>query len=222
MIQRVYEQAGKTQSLDKLVVATDNAEIFDHVKTFGGEVMMTSPGHPNGTLRCEEVLKIIEVNDKSMKFDLVINIQGDEPYIEPSQIDKVVSLFSSPLTEIGTLVKNINSEEELFNPNVVKAVIDTNMNALYFSRQTIPLVRDYSEDKWLDTFTFYKHIGIYGYRAHVLKKLVKLEPGKLETAENLEQLRWLENGFRMQVEVMNFESIAIDTPEDLLKLTNNN
>ena len=222
MIERVYRQAGKADRLTKVVVATDNREIFDHVKGFGGEVIMTSHEHANGTSRCEEVLETLKNNDHSIHFECVVNIQGDEPYIDPSQINSVVSLFENPDTEVGTLIKRIHSADELFNPNVVKVVFGKRKNALYFSRQAIPMHRDVPEKKWVETADYYKHIGIYGYRADILTKLVKLETGKLESAEKLEQLRWLENGFKISLQITEFESIAIDTPADLLKLTNKN
>lgn len=216
MINRVYEQAGKATTLSKVVIATDDKRIFNHVKTFGGEVLMTSEDHQNGTSRCLEVLE--KLNES---YDAVVNIQGDEPYIEPSQIDKVSSLFARPETQIGTLAKKINSANELFDQNVVKLVFNNQNIALYFSRQTIPMMRDLPKEEWLSQYDFYKHIGIYGYRTDVLKEISHLKPGKIEMAEKLEQLRWLENSYQIKVDITDSESIAVDTPEDLLKFNNN-
>jgi 3-deoxy-manno-octulosonate cytidylyltransferase (CMP-KDO synthetase) len=220
MISRVYHQARQATSLSRVIVATDDARIFDHIKSFDGEVLMTSPKHPNGTSRCEEVLRMLEVREPDTKYDLVINIQGDEPFIDPEQIDKVAGIFSTPESQIGTLVKRIENQDDLFNPNIVKVVADNQRRALYFSRQTIPVLRDLPKDKWMQNFDFLKHIGIYGFRSDILKNLVNLKEGKLESAEQLEQLRWLEKGYKITIEVTDFESIAIDTPEDLSKLSN--
>lgn len=216
MINRVFEQARKATTLSKVVVATDDIRIFDHVKAFGGEVLMTSEDHQNGTSRCLEVLEKLNEN-----YDAVVNIQGDEPYIEPSQIDKVSSLFAKPETQIATLAKKINSANELFDQNIVKLVFNNQNIALYFSRQSIPLMRDLPKKDWLSQLDFYKHIGIYGYRTDILKEISRLEPGKIEMAEKLEQLRWLENSYQIKVDITDSESIAVDTPEDLLKFNNN-
>jgi len=220
MIRRVYEQASKCGSLDKVYVATDDTRIFDHVKNFGGEVLMTLRDHLNGTSRCNEVLEILQVGKQSGQYDAVINIQGDEPFIDPSQIDKIASLFSRKQTEIATLAKKISDQHELFNHNVVKVVFAQDRAALYFSRQTIPYLRDFDKNDWLKHADFFKHIGIYGYRSEVLRKISKLNTGKIEALEQLEQLRWLENGFQIAVEITDIEGISIDTPEDLSKLTN--
>lgn len=220
MIQRVYEQASKSFRLDQVLVATDDSRVFDLVKKFGGNVIMTSPSHQNGTSRCQEVMGILATSKPSEEFDIVVNIQGDEPFIDPQQINKVVDLFNNPEVEIGTLAKKIEEADELFNFNVVKVILGKNKSAVYFSRQAVPFLRDFPEEEWTNHFDFYKHIGIYGYRSSVLKKIVKLSPGKLEEAEKLEQLRWLENGFHIAVELTAFEGVAIDTPDDLLKLTN--
>jgi len=220
MIRRVYEQASNAVNLDKVYVATDDARIFDHVKSFGGEVLMTSPEHLNGTSRSHEVLEILKTSNPSIKYDALVNIQGDEPFIDPSQIDKIAGLFLRKQTEIGTLAKKITKQEELFDTNVVKVVFADNQAALYFSRQTIPYVRDFDKNDWLEHADFYKHIGIYGYRTRVLSKIAGLDTGRIELAEQLEQLRWLENGFHISVEVTEIEGISIDTPEDLSKLTN--
>jgi len=215
MIQRVYEQASKSPLLTKVVVATDDSRIFEHVRNFGGNVVMTSENHLNGTSRCLEVLAKSDEN-----YDVVVNIQGDEPFIDPEQINQVAELFENSEAEIATLVKKIDGSTELFNPNVVKAVFDREKKALFFSRQPIPFLRGIPKEEWLRKHDFFKHIGIYAYRCDVLKKIVKLKPSELEKAENLEQLRWLENGFNINVQVTAIEAVSIDTPDDLLKLTN--
>lgn len=216
MIQRVYEQAKKSQKLSKVVVATDDDRIYKHVVAFGGEVLMTNISHSNGTTRCNEVISILEKDGES--FDIAVNIQGDEPYINPVQIDNVVTLFEDERVQISTLAKKISSSDELFNPNVVKVVLDSENFAMYFSRQSIPMVRDVDSVNWVAKFAFLKHIGIYGYRTSVLNSISSMHPGKLEQAEKLEQLRWLENGIRVSVDITDYESIAVDTPDDLLKL----
>lgn len=215
MIRRVYEQASKSGLLTKVIVATDDERIFRHVEDFGGHVLMTSSDHLNGTSRCWDALEQSDEN-----YDAVINIQGDEPFIEPEQINQLAKLFENSKIEIATLIKKIDNKEDVFNPNVVKAVFDVNNRALLFSRQAIPFLRGLKQEDWISTQAYYKHIGIYGYRKDVLKKLVKLLPTDLEQAENLEQLRWLENGFQINIEITAFEGVSIDTPEDLLKLTN--
>lgn len=218
MIMRVYEQALKAPSLSNVVVATDNQAIFNHVQLQGGKVVMTREDHRTGTERC------FEVASKALGFeddDVVINIQGDEPYIDPSQIETVAVLMKKKEVELATLVKKIATQEELFNPNVVKAVIGQNEKVLYFSRQALPFLRGVEPDRWLDNHDFYKHIGIYGYRVRTLHQLVALPMGQLEEAESLEQLRWLENGFHIHFATTTFESIAVDVPQDLVKLMNN-
>lgn len=210
MIQRVYERSSNCETLDAVVVATDDQRIFDHVKSFGGEVIMTSEHHRNGTERCHEV------SEAYPDFDVVINIQGDEPLIEPKQIERVASLFlKNKECQISTLVKEIKDEHTLFNANTPKVVLDKDKKAKYFSRNTIPFLRDVERSYWLSHQTFFKHIGIYGFRQETLKALVKLEPGALEQAEQLEQLRWLENGFDIYVDETEFESIGVDVPEDV-------
>lgn len=218
MIQRVYGQANKAAGLSRVIVATDDVRIYDHVLQFGGEVMMTKASHTNGTSRCEEVLAKLEQESPDDKVDAVINIQGDEPYIRPEQIDNLTTLFSDSNTDIATLVKKLTYNKELFDPNTVKAVLDIHGFALLFSRQAIPYNREQAADNWLKSVGYYKHIGIYGYRSSVLKQLVKLKPSPLEMSEKLEQLRWIENGFRIKVAVTDFDSVSVDTPEDLDKL----
>lgn len=214
MIQRVYEQALRSQKLSKVVVATDNDKIFNHVVSFGGEVLMTSPQHQSGTDRCAEIIRM----PGQQHWDVVVNIQGDEPYIQPEQIDLLCSCFENPQTQIATLVKEIKASEELFNHNNVKVILNKNRQALYFSRSPIPYCRNFPEQEWIKQNTYYKHIGIYGYRAEKLRAIASLPKTKLEITESLEQLRWLENGYTIHTEITNMESIAIDTPDDLLKV----
>lgn len=211
MVQRVYEQAQQSSALNEVVVATDHKEIFDHVKKFGGIACMTKADHVSGTDRCFEALTL-----QHTKYDYVINIQGDEPFIQPTQIDLLAGKLDA-ITEIATLVKQLETEEQLFNPNVVKAVLTDNGDALYFSRSPIPHVRNTPLSQWLEKHTFYKHIGMYAYRADILERLTRLSVSTLEKAESLEQLRWLENGFRISVAETFSETIGIDTPEDLEK-----
>jgi 3-deoxy-manno-octulosonate cytidylyltransferase (CMP-KDO synthetase) len=212
MIQRVYEQSSLSKSLDQVVVATDDVRIADEVKRFGGTYIMTSDTHQSGTDRCAEVI------GKLTDFDHVINIQGDEPYINPEQIDLVASCFQEKHVQLATLIKVITSQEELLNTNIPKVVLNTAGEALYFSRQTIPYIRNASEKDWLKNHTFYKHIGIYGYTTTVLNEITKLSSSSLEQAENLEQLRWLENGYRIQTRTTTLETLAIDTPDDLNRI----
>lgn len=212
MIQRVYEQAIKTKNLAKVVVATDDERIAQEVKNFGGEYVMTSTSHQSGTDRCAEVAEQLPA------YDVVINIQGDEPYINPEQIELLASCFEDPDTQLATLIKEIYTEEDIFNINIPKVVINNRQEAMYFSRQTIPFIRSAEKEDWAKTHQFYKHIGIYGYRRDVLLAITKLTPSTLELAESLEQLRWLENGFTINTRITKIETIAIDTPEDLEKI----
>jgi 3-deoxy-manno-octulosonate cytidylyltransferase (CMP-KDO synthetase) len=211
MIQRVYEQVQQSSALNDVVVATDHQEIYDHVKQFGGVVCMTRPDHASGTDRCHEALVL-----QRMKYDYIINIQGDEPFIQPEQIDLLAGKLDG-ITEIATLVKSIQSEEQLFNPNIVKVVLTKRMEALYFSRSPIPHIRNTPEKEWIKKHTFFKHIGLYAYRSDVLERLTRLSISSLEKAESLEQLRWLESGFKINVAETTTETIGIDTPEDLAK-----
>jgi 3-deoxy-manno-octulosonate cytidylyltransferase (CMP-KDO synthetase) len=211
MIQRVYEQVKKSKLITEVVVATDHSEIFRHVQAFGGHVCMTKETHASGTDRCYEALLL-----QQKKFEYVINIQGDEPFIQPEQIDLLANQLDG-VTEIGTLVKKIETEDQLHNPNIVKAVLSGKGEALYFSRSTIPHLRNIPEKEWLQKHTFYKHIGMYAYRTDILQRLSSLSVSSLEKAESLEQLRWLENGFRIKVAETHTETLGIDTPDDLKK-----
>ena len=214
MIQRVYEQSLKSVLLSDVVVATDDQRIFDAVVSFGGKVMMTSSEHNSGPDRCCEIVEKI-----GNQYDAVVNIQGDEPFINPEQINQIASLISSEKSQIASLCKPIKNEEELFDENVVKVVFDNNGKALYFSRQTIPFLRkvDKDEKSWMKARTFYKHIGIYAYKVDVLKEIASLEQSGLELAECLEQLRWLENSYTIMMGITEFESYSIDTPQDVEK-----
>lgn len=219
MIQFVYENSKKSSSLDTVIVATDDRRIFNHVKSFGGEVLMTSKEHQSGTDRCAEVIQILSKSENN--FDVVINIQGDEPFLDPSQIELLINCFKeNGKIQIATLVKKIEQSDELFNPNIVKAVIGINGDAIYFSRSPIPFVRDEKQNKWLEKSNYLKHIGIYGYRTNILMQITKLDKTALEKSENLEQLRWLENGYIIKTNLTSIENTAIDTPDDLKKLTN--
>nr|NQU92450.1 3-deoxy-manno-octulosonate cytidylyltransferase [Bacteroidota bacterium] len=218
MIRRVYDQACKADTLEKVVVATDDQRIFDEITNNGGNAMMTASYHQSGTDRCSEVIE--KLNSQGETFDAVINIQGDEPFIDPGQINQVANIMQDATIQIATLIKEIQSAEEIFYPNVVKVVVDNRMKAIYFSRSAIPWVRNTNKTDWIQKRKFYKHIGIYAYRTEVLMKIVKLMSGSLESAESLEQLRWIENGYSVQTIVTDFESIAVDTPQDLSKIFN--
>ncbi len=211
MIQRVYEQACQSKLLNKVVVATDDHRIFDHLHSFGHEVVMTSAHHSNGTERCLEALQVTSGN-----YDYVINIQGDEPFIDPVQIDILAGILDGKV-ELGTLVKKISDSAVLDSPNTVKVVFNNEMEALLFSRSCIPHLREIEKSKYLDQFSFYKHIGIYAYRVDVLSTITRLHPTRLEQAESLEQLRWLENGFRVKVVETVLETLGIDSPDDIEK-----
>lgn len=213
MIQRVYEQVKK--AIDEVWVATDDERILKIVEDFGGKAVLTSPDHKSGTDRCNEAFSKI-----GNGFDVVINIQGDEPFIQPQQIETLKSCFDSKETELATLVKPFKKEdgfEVLFNPNSPKVVLNKNSEAIYFSRSIIPYIRDAHHTEWLDKHIFYKHIGMYAYRADVLKKITLLPQSNLELAESLEQLRWIENGYKIKVGLTDIETIGIDTPEDMEK-----
>lgn len=207
MIQRVYEQAKKADKLSEVVVATDDERIYNAVVGFGGKAVMTSTKHKSGTDRCCEVVDKI-----GNGFDAVINIQGDEPYINPLQINQIAELISDKDTPLASLCKPVYDEEELMSPNAVKVVFDKNGKALYFSRFAIPYLRNQIER------TFYKHIGIYAYKCDVLKKVAALPQSGLELAESLEQLRWLENGYTVRMGVTVFESFSVDVPDDIVKI----
>lgn len=219
MIQRVYERS--SLAFKHVCVATDDQRIFDEVTRFGGDAVMTSPSHRSGTDRCFEALKIIEKRDGNL-YDIVVNIQGDEPFISPEQLLELVGCFNDDGTKIATLVKRFSPEEDIFNPNSPKVVISKEFYALYFSRNAIPFQRGTDSKNWNMNLPYYKHIGLYAFTRDALAAVSKQEPTLLETAEQLEQLRWLENGFRIKVAVTQHSSYSIDTPEDIKDLISRN
>ena len=217
VVQRVYEQVAGV--LDDAVVATDDERIRDAVLAFGGRVVMTSPDHRSGTDRCREAYEKVCARE-GRQFDVVVNVQGDEPFIHPSQLETVMRCFDDPATDIATLVKPFAESDGLAaleNPNSPKVVLDAQSRALYFSRSVIPFLRGVPREEWLARHTFYKHIGLYAFRADVLRAVTDLPQSPLELAESLEQLRWLENGYRIGVGISQVETIGIDTPDDLRK-----
>ncbi len=209
MIQRVYEQARKSELLTDVIVATDDDRIWNHVRDFGGKAIMTSVEHLNGTSRCGEVIS------KESGYDVVINIQGDEPLVKPEQIDAVLALFKRDEVEIGTVVKRLHDSADIENENRIKVVLDHSGNALYFSRSAIPFVQGKQISDWPETIPYFKHIGIYAWRTETLKKLLLLKPTELEKAESLEQLRWLYYGYKIATVETEIETPNIDTPQDL-------
>jgi len=215
MVQRVYEQAKKV--LKHVVVATDDIRIEEAVKEFGGEVVMTSTSHSTGTNRCLEAYQKVQAKS-DVVFDAVINIQGDEPLLEPEQVRCLISCFDDPKTELATLVMPVSSEEDLFNESKVFVVFDKNKRALYFSRSVIPHIRDEHKTKWLQHHTYYKHLGMYGFTTQALKEFSNLKQTKLELTESLEQNRWLENGGVIKIEITQHDSIPVDTIDDLKKV----
>ncbi len=215
MIRHVYENASK--ALSHVYVATDDDRIYQAVKSFGGRVVMTSSDHKSGTDRCDEAAEIAE-NSSGIKFKAVLNIQGDEPFINPGQIEQLKSCFTSEDTQIATLVKSITKSEDLFNENRPKVVIGSTNRALYFSRSVIPFKRGIPAEEWIRHHNYYLHIGLYGFRRDILPELTRLPQSALELAESLEQLRWIENGYTITVRVTEYESFGIDTPDDLKRL----
>ena len=209
MIQWVVERS--RSELENVWVATDHQGIAEAVNRFGGNCIMTSPHHSSGTDRCAEAARILS---RQVDFDVIINVQGDEPFIRPEQIRELKDCFS-PGTEIATLIKSVSSQDELENPNKVKVVVGNSGMALYFSRSVIPYLRGKEKQEWYHHHNYWAHIGMYGYRKEILAKITQLQPGKLENAESLEQLRWIENGFNIKTAITTFTSFGIDTPEDL-------
>lgn len=212
MIQRVYEQAKKCKALAEVVVATDHIGIAEEVKKFGGHVSMTNADHQSGTDRCFEALQ-----NQPHRYDYVINIQGDEPFINPKQIAELAQLFDGQ-TELATLIRKIDQEPDIHNPNIVKAMRNKQDEAIYFSRSPVPYNRNVEKTNWLENHQYYKHVGIYGYRSDILEKITSLPLSSLEQVESLEQLRWIENGLRIKVAETSYPTIGIDTPEDLEKV----
>jgi len=215
MIQRVYEQCLKAK-LDRVVVATDDDRIFEHVQKFGGEVVMTANTHKSGTDRIAEAAKTLDLTDDT----IVINIQGDEPFIDPKDIQRLGTCFKDKHTQIATLVKKIGDLETLNNPNSPKVVLGINQQALYFSREAIPHIKGVDKENWLTKRTFFQHIGIYAFRYDILKEITALSGSTLEQSEGLEQLRWIENGYTIQTAEISSECIAVDNPEDLNRIDN--
>lgn len=208
VIQHVVEQASRV--LSEVYVATDDERIRDAVTAFGGRAIMTRSDHKSGTDRIEEALE-----KSGSAADVVINIQGDEPFIHPSQIETVMSCFDDPRTQIATLGKPFTQMEAVVNPNSPKIVTDVEGYALYFSRAVIPYVRGKEQSEWLQAFPYLKHIGLYAYRTDVLREITQLPQSSLELAESLEQLRWLQNGYKIRVGLTDVETVGIDTPDDL-------
>lgn len=211
MIQRVYEQTQKSALLSELVVATDDERIFKHVISFGGNCVMTRTEHPSGTDRCFEAAQKMNA-----AFDIIVNIQGDEPFINPENIDALIRIFENENVQISTLICPLNDIESIESKDVVKVVIDKQFNSLYFSRFPVPFLRNQSKEEWLNQHNFYQHLGIYAFRFEVLSQLVKLQPSTLELAESLEQLRWLESSFKIKTLLTEKSIPGIDTPEDLI------
>ena len=210
VIERVYEQVASV--LDDAYVATDDERIFNTVEAFGGKAVMTRTDHKSGTDRIEEAVEKL-----ACQSDVIVNIQGDEPFIQRSQIETVCRSFDDPNTQISTLGIRFTSLEAVMNPNSPKIVVDNNGYAMYFSRSVIPFIRGVEAQDWLSRYPFLKHIGLYAYRRDVLAQLTRLPQSSLEKAESLEQLRWLQNGFRIKVGLTDVETVGIDTPEDLEK-----
>ena len=214
MVQRVYEQAGK--SVETVYIATDDQRIYDAAIRFGGNVVMTSPDHPSGTDRCAEAVDKI-ISETGKNIDVVINVQGDEPFIKPEQIDLLKSCFNDKNVTLATLVRKTVTGEDIFNPNQPKVILDIDGNAIYFSRAAIPYIRDHDTSEWTTRHLYYKHLGMYAYKTDILKKITKLDRSSLERAESLEQNRWIENGYKIRCAITKWESFGIDTPDDLEK-----
>jgi len=215
VVQRVCERVAGV--CDEAVVATDDRRIYDAVTAFGGRAVMTSPDHRSGTDRCREAYETV-CREQGRTYDVVVNVQGDEPFIHASQLETVKRCFDNPATDIATLVKPFAPEDGLAaleNPNSPKVVLDAQSQAVYFSRSVIPYLRGVPREEWLLRHTYYKHIGLYAYRAEVLRAITELPQSSLERAESLEQLRWIENGYRIGVGMTDVETVGIDTPEDL-------
>ncbi|GAB3634795.1 3-deoxy-manno-octulosonate cytidylyltransferase [Hymenobacter arcticus] len=214
MIQRVVTQA-RQANLARVVVATDDQRILDHVRGFGGEAVLTRPDHPSGTDRVWEAFELL---GRPREVNCIVNIQGDEPFIHPTQIDALVALFAQrPTPAIATLIKPVLTEEELFSPHLPKVVTDQFGRALYFSRHPLPYQRQHAPADWLTHHRYYRHLGLYAYDPQVLGQITLLPPSSLEVAESLEQLRWLEAGFPVQTTVTELDAFGIDTPEDVVR-----
>ena len=212
MLQRVYEQTLKSNLLTEVIIATDDIRISEHAKAFGATVVLTKAEHPSGTDRCFEAYTVYGKN-----FDYVLNVQGDEPFLDPMQINSLAEVCNGTV-EIATQMIKCNNHDVLFDKGEVKIVLNTNNEALYFSRSVIPCIKNKAETDWHKHFDYYRHVGMYAYRIDILQKITELKPSALETAESLEQLRWLENGYKITCSETNFDSHCIDTPEDIEKV----
>jgi len=218
MVQRVYEQARK--SVDKVYIATDDQRIFYAAESFGADAVFTSADHTSGTDRCAEAVKKIMAGTGE-KIDVVINVQGDEPFIKPEQINLLKSCFSDKNVTLATLVRKTAQGEDIFNPGRPKVILDVNKDAIYFSRAAIPHIRDHQSAQWSSMHSYYMHIGLYAYSSDILEKITRLPQSSLEKAESLEQNRWIENGYKIRCAETVWESFGIDTPEDLDKALSN-
>lgn len=212
MIERVYQQAKASRLMEEVLIATDDERIAGHVKQFGAPVVMTRAEHPSGTDRCYEAYQVF-----GKSFDYVLNIQGDEPFLNPAQIDEMAEACDGK-NEIITQMTKCQDAKMLFDMGEVKIVLNQNKEALYFSRQVIPAIKNKAQEEWHQHYSYYRHVGMYAYRVDVLEALCKLSPSSLEQAESLEQLRWLENGFRIKCVETHFDSHGVDTPEDIAKV----
>lgn len=217
MIRNVYERV--SEIVDDVIIATDDYRIEEEAKSFNANYVMTSKEHKSGTDRCAEALLSYE-NLNNKKFDAVINIQGDEPFIEAEHIKKVLNIIKKKETQIASLVKKIEVNDDIFNPDKPKVIINKNNDAIYFSRSPIPYIRDTEKNNWHKKHTFYKHIGIYAYKSNILSEITKLKQSSLEQAESLEQNRWIENNYTITIDYTELESLSIDTKEDLQKALN--
>ena len=217
MVEWVYRRALK--AFDIVVVATDDERIAEEVRRFGGQAVMTSPTHVSGTDRCAEALALIQ-EKTGIKADVVVNIQGDEPFVDPKLLIRLAECFDDQTIQIATVVKPFENTADLFNPNNVKVVTTTTRRAVYFSRSPIPYIRDFAQEDWINRHNFFWHLGLYAYRADTLSQLTQLQPSPLEVAESLEQNRWLENGFSIRIIQTEGENISVDTPEDLVNAQN--
>ena len=215
MIERVYQRA--SQAFEYVAVATDDYRIADEVRRFGGRHVMTSLSHLTGTDRCAEALTLMQ-EDLGVQADAVVNIQGDEPFVDPDLLVRIAGCFEDESARIATVVKSIDNPDDLFDPNCVKAVIDLQGRAIYFSRSPVPYIRGYAREEWPKRHVFYRHLGLYAYRADALLQLTRLPASSLEIAESLEQNRWLENGYCIKVIETDRETVAIDTPGDMEKI----
>jgi 3-deoxy-manno-octulosonate cytidylyltransferase (CMP-KDO synthetase) len=214
MVEWVYHRA--SQAFGTVAVATDDERIAAEVRRFGGLALMTSPDHRSGTDRCAEALGLLQA-EIGAKADVVVNVQGDEPFVDPALLSRLAACFDDHSTQIATVVKPFESVADLLNPNHVKAALSASGRAVYFSRSPIPYIRGVAQDEWLNRHTFYGHLGLYAYRADILARLTQLQPSSLEMAESLEQNRWIENDYHIRVIQTQGDTIAIDTPEDLTK-----